>query len=179
MTETAPLPLLRETLATAVGEVVILTDGDGALRAVDFADFDARMRTLLDRHYGRGGWSLAPRQGAPSAARDALAAYFAGEVAALDRIETRTGGTPFQREVWAALRRIAPGTTASYGAVARDLGRPSAVRAVGAANGANPIALVAPCHRVVGRGGGLTGYAGGLDRKRWLLDHEAKHAGRA
>ena len=175
MTRAAPLPLLREALPTPVGEVVILTDADGALRAVDFADFDARMRTLLDRHYGRGGWSLSDRPGAPSAAREALAAYFDGDIAALDRIETRTGGTAFQREVWAALRRIAPGQTTSYGALAAAVGRPRAVRAVGAANGANPVSLVAPCHRVVGGDGGLTGYAGGLHRKSWLLEHERRH----
>ena len=177
MRHPAPLPLHRETLATPVGQVVILTDGDGALRAVDFADFDARMRRLLDLHYGRRGWTLDERRGAPSAAHAALSTYFDGDVSALDRIETRTGGTAFQREVWAALRRIAPGSRVTYGAIAREIGRPSAVRAVGAANGANPIALVAPCHRVVGHGGALTGYAGGLERKRWLLEHEASHVG--
>ena len=169
------LTLTRETLATPVGEVVLLTDGDGRVRALDFADFDARMRKLLDRHYGPGGWTAVDRTGPPSAAHGALAAYFAGDVAALDRIETATGGTAFQREVWAALRRIAPGETATYGALARTLGRPAAVRAVGAANGANPVALVAPCHRVVGHDGRLTGYAGGLDRKAWLLEHERRH----
>lgn len=168
------LELRRETLATPVGEVVLLTDVDGRVRAVDFADFDARMRRLLDRHYP-GGWTISDDDGPPSPAREALAAYFAGEVAALDRIETATGGTAFQREAWAALRRIAPGETSTYGALARALGRPAAIRAVGAANGANPVALVAPCHRVVGAGGGLTGYAGGLERKAWLLEHERRH----
>lgn len=169
------LDLRRETLATPVGEVVLLTDGEGRVRAVDFADFDARMRRLLDRHYGPGGWTVADRSGPPTPALEALADYFAGDVAALDRIETATGGTAFQREVWAALRRIAPGETSTYGALARALGRPAAVRAVGAANGANPVALVAPCHRVVGAGGGLTGYAGGLERKAWLLEHERRN----
>ena len=170
------LHLRRESLATPVGEVILLTDGAGAVRAVDFADFDARMRRLLDRHYGRDGWSAAAGAGPPSPALEALTAYFAGELAALDRVETCTVGTPFQQEVWAALRRIGPGRTSTYGEIARLLGRPAAVRAVGAANGANPVALVAPCHRVVGRDGGLTGYAGGLDRKGWLLDHERRHA---
>ena len=169
------LHLRRETLATAIGEVVLLTDGDGRLRAVDFADHDARMLTLLDRHYGRGGWRAADSAAPPSAAHAALAAYFAGDVSALDGIETATGGTAFQQEVWAALRRIAPGETTSYGALALALGRPKAVRAVGAANGANPVSLVAPCHRVVGGGGALTGYAGGLHRKSWLLEHERRH----
>lgn len=169
------LQLRRETLATAIGEVVLLTDDGGRLRAVDFADHHVRMLTLLDRHYGRGGWRAAERDEPASAARAALCAYFAGDVTALDGIETATGGTPFQRDVWAALRRIAPGETTSYGALAAALGRPRAVRAVGAANGANPVSLVAPCHRVIGGGGALTGYAGGLDRKSWLLEHERRH----
>ena len=170
------LQFRRESLTTAIGEVVLLTDDAGRLRAVDFADHDARMLTLLDRHYGRGGWRASERAEPPSAAHAALAAYFAGDLTALDGIETATGGTPFQQEVWAALRRITPGETTSYGALAAALGRPRAVRAVGAANGANPVSLVAPCHRVIGGGGALTGYAGGLHRKSWLLDHERRHA---
>ena len=170
------LPLRRETLDTPVGEVVLLTDADGTVRALDFADFDARTRRLLDRHYGAGGWTASTRDGPPSAAHAALAAYFAGEVSALDRLAVRTGGTPFQREVWAALRTVAAGEAVSYAELARRVGRPAAVRAVGAANGANPVALAAPCHRIVGSGGALTGYAGGLERKRWLLEHERRHA---
>ena len=170
------LQLHRETLASPIGEVVVLTDEAGRLRAVDFADHAARMTTLLDRHYGRGGWFATEAETPSSAAHAALSAYFAGDLGALDGIETATGGTPFQREVWTALRRIAPGQTTSYGALALALGRPKAVRAVGAANGANPVSLVAPCHRVVGGGGALTGYAGGLDRKSWLLEHERRHA---
>lgn len=171
-----PLRLDRETLDTPVGEVVVLTDADGIVRALDFTDFAERMRRLLDRHYGGGGWEVRDRTGPPSRARAALTAYFAGDLAALDTVETRTGGTAFQREVWAALRAIAPGAAVSYGELARRVGRPAAVRAVGAANGANPVALVAPCHRVVGAGGALTGYAGGLHRKAWLLEHERRHA---
>ena len=87
-------------------------------------------------------------------------------------VRTATGGTSFQRAVWRALRAIKPGTTKSYGQIAASIGRPTASRAVGAANGANPIAIVVPCHRVIGANGALTGYGGGLPRKRWLLDHE-------
>jgi len=83
-----------------------------------------------------------------------------------------TGGTPFQQEVWRSLRAIPCGTTTSYGKLAAQIGRPAAVRAVGLANGANPVAVVIPCHRVIGSNGSLTGYGGGLERKRWLLDHE-------
>ena len=170
------LLLRRESLSTPVGRVVLLLDDAGALRALDFEDFDGRMRRLLDRHYGPGGWAIADHAGPSTAAATALAAYFAGDLAALDRVETRTGGTAFQRDVWSELRAIAPGAAVTYGELARRLGRPAAVRAVGAANGANPVAVVAPCHRVVGAGGALTGYAGGLQRKRWLLEHEHRHA---
>lgn len=98
--------------------------------------------------------------------------YFAGDLAALAAIRVETGGTTFQRSVWLALRRIGPGRTASYADVARRIGHPRAVRAVGLANGANPVCLVVPCHRVIATGGGLGGYGGGLARKRWLLAHE-------
>jgi methylated-DNA-[protein]-cysteine S-methyltransferase len=98
--------------------------------------------------------------------------YFRGQLDALDGIPVETGGTPFQRGVWEALRTIPVGTTVSYLEMARRVGAPDAVRAVGAANGANPVAIVLPCHRVIGSNGRLVGYGGGLDRKRWLLAHE-------
>jgi methylated-DNA-[protein]-cysteine S-methyltransferase len=101
-----------------------------------------------------------------------LAAYFGGDLSAVERIEVVTGGTPFQRDVWTALRTIPAGTTTSYGALAQRIGRPKATRAVGLANGSNPVAIVVPCHRVIGSDLSLTGYGGGLDRKRWLLRHE-------
>jgi methylated-DNA-[protein]-cysteine S-methyltransferase len=100
-------------------------------------------------------------------------AYFRGELRAIDGLRVETRGTPFQRAVWTALREIPCGTTVSYSDLARRIERPSAVRAVGLANGANPVAIVVPCHRVVGAGGALTGYGGGLSRKRWLLAHES------
>jgi methylated-DNA-[protein]-cysteine S-methyltransferase len=101
-----------------------------------------------------------------------LSRYFDGEIGCLDTIEWRTSGTPFQRKVWTGLTRIAPGKTLSYGALAAKLGCPTAVRAVGLANGSNPISVVVPCHRVIGTDGSLTGYGGGIARKRWLLTHE-------
>lgn len=109
---------------------------------------------------------------APAAIRRAISDYFAGDLAAIDTIPVATGGTSFQRDVWAALRTIRAGTTLSYGALARQLGHPKAVRATGMANGANPVAIVVPCHRVIGSDGTLTGYGGGINRKRWLLAHE-------
>ena len=109
--------------------------------------------------------------------RAALDAYFAGELGRLDEISWRTAGTEFQRSVWQALTRIPVGETRSYGELAAAIGRPKAVRAVGAANGANPVSIVVPCHRVIGADGSLTGYGGGLPLKRKLLEHEAKVAG--
>ncbi|HLI67703.1 MAG TPA: methylated-DNA--[protein]-cysteine S-methyltransferase, partial [Caulobacteraceae bacterium] len=137
----------------------IITDEAGRVRRAGWED--------IERTSERG---VAPP--APSAAVKAFAAYFAGDVSALDGLEVETGGTPFQRQVWAALRNIPTGQTLSYKDLAIAIGRPSAMRAVGLANGANPAALVVPCHRVIGADGSLTGYGGGLDRKRWLIDHE-------
>ncbi len=115
------------------------------------------------------GWRHDP--GAFARGREQLRAYFARELRVFD-LPLRLEGTPFQREVWEALRRIPYGTTTSYGALAASLGRPRAVRAVGAANGQNPIAIIVPCHRVIGADGGLTGFGGGLPRKRALLELE-------
>jgi O-6-methylguanine DNA methyltransferase len=154
---------------TPIGDMLLVSDADGALHALDFADYEARMRQLLRLHYG--AYALEPGA-APDAVVAALDAYFAGDLDALDGIETRTGGTAFQRAVWAALRLIAPGEIMSYGELAARIGRPGASRAVGAANGANPIGIVVPCHRVIGASGALTGYGGGVERKRWLLEHE-------
>jgi methylated-DNA-[protein]-cysteine S-methyltransferase len=100
--------------------------------------------------------------------------YFAGELAAIDSLPVKTAGTAFQREVWRGLREIDCGTTISYATLAERIGRPAAVRAVGLANGANPVGIIVPCHRVIGANGSLTGYGGGIERKRWLLKHEAK-----
>ena len=109
----------------------------------------------------------------PSGAVTALRAYFAGDLGALAPIPVRFDrGTEFQREVWAALQGIPVGETISYAELARRVDRPSAFRAVGSANGQNPIGIVVPCHRVIAADGSLGGYAGGLNRKRWLLEHE-------
>ena len=106
-----------------------------------------------------------------SVVRDALHAYLEGKLDAIDTIPVETGGTVFQRAVWQELRRIPPGTTMSYSVIGASTD-PKAVRAVGHANGANPICIVVPCHRLIGSDGSLTGYGGGLPRKRWLLNHE-------
>lgn len=158
-----------ERRTSPVGEMLIVTDDAGVLRALDFADYEPRMNRLLRLHYR--DYALDERT-APATITDAIDAYFAGDVTAIEKLPVATGGTPFQREVWTALRAIPAGATVNYGALAISIGRAGSSRAVGLANGANPIAIVVPCHRVIGANGALTGYGGGLPRKRWLLDHE-------
>jgi len=153
--------------------LLIVTDSDGILRALEFADHEPRMNRLLREHYGN---YMLKEGAAPTSLTQALTAYFEGRLDALDEVKTATGGTPFQREVWKALRTIPPGATLSYGQLAARVGRPKASRAVGAANGANPIPIVVPCHRVIGANGTLTGFASGLANKQWLLAHEARFA---
>jgi methylated-DNA-[protein]-cysteine S-methyltransferase len=127
------------------------------------------MMKLLERRYGPVQLTaVADPGGFSSRVRD----YFSGDYHALDDIPVSTGGTSFQRQVWLALRSIPSGMTMTYGALATQIGKPGAYRAVGATNGQNPVAIVLPCHRVVGADASLTGYAGGLDRKQWLLEHE-------
>jgi len=161
-------------VASPIGELVGFVKDD-ALCALGFGDEIERTRAELERRFGGIQLMGAEERGE---ARRRLAAYVAGDLDALDGIPVDPGGTEFQRAVWAALRRIPPGQTASYAGLARVVGAPSAVRAVGTANGANPVPVVIPCHRVVRSDGSLGGYGGGLDRKRWLLDHEkARFAG--
>jgi methylated-DNA-[protein]-cysteine S-methyltransferase len=143
------------------------------MRALEFEDKEARMHRFLKIHYGTYELKSASP---PASVLRALDDYFDGNYAALERIKTATGGTPFQRDVWRALRTIRPGRTMSYGELAVRIGRPAASRAVGAANGSNPIAIVVPCHRVIGADGSLTGFGGGLPRKKWLLEHEKSQA---
>ena len=164
-----PMQLTLTRYTAPVGELLVVTDSDGHLRALDFGDYEDRMRTLLARHYGVVVLVDGPP---PAVVADALDAYFSGDLNALDALPVATGGSAFQRGVWAALRRIPAGTTTGYGALAAMLGNPGAARAVGLANGANPIGIVVPCHRVIGASGALTGYACGVERKRWLLQHE-------
>lgn len=162
---------LLERMATPLGEMLIATDEQGRLRIIDWRDHEENMHRLMRRHYP--GMRIALRETSPeSAAARAMRAYFDGDFAAVDALELATGGTAFQREVWAALRTIPAGRTLSYLELAKRIGRPKAVRAVGMANGANPISIVVPCHRVIGSTASLVGYGGGLHRKRWLLEHE-------
>lgn len=162
-----------ERVATPIGQMLVLTDAQACLRAVDWEDYEPRMHALLRRQYGKGAVRVEDATRASAASRR-LQAYFDGEVDAIEGLEVALGGTDFQRQVWRALRDIEPGATVSYGVLAGRIGRASAVRAVGMANGANPVGIVVPCHRVVGADASLTGYGGGLHRKRWLLDHEGR-----
>ena len=165
--------LLLEVRTSPMGPLMIVTDRDGVLRALEFGDHEDRLRRLLRDHYG--DYTM-EKGAAPASIIQALDAYFQGDIEALNQVKTATAGTSFQREVWQALRTIPAGTTMSYGQLAAQIGRPSASRAVGAANGANPIPIVVPCHRVIGANGTLTGFGGGLPRKQWLLEHERRFA---
>lgn len=151
-----------------IGRILFASNADG-ICALDYGGYQERMENLLARRFGnfefrhgRDPWHLQP----------ALRSYFDGRVGALDQVPVSLGGTAFQEEVWAALREIAAGSTTTYGNLAKRLGRPQAARAVGHANSLNPVAIIVPCHRVIGASSALTGYAGGLQRKEWLLRHE-------
>ena len=151
--------------------MLLVTDEQQDLRAIDWHDYEARMHLLMRRQYKGVALSLREATQA-SPARRTLQAYFDGEVGGIDKIQVALGGTDFQRQVWSALRSIPAGQWLSYSDLALRIGRPAAIRAVGLANGANPISVVLPCHRVIGSNASLTGYGGGLHRKRWLLEHE-------
>lgn len=142
---------------------------DGALASLGFAEQAPGLAARVTRRFGRAPTFDAA---AVRAVAGPLDRYFAGDLGALAALSVDAGGTAFQARVWAALRAIPPGSPRSYADVARAIDAPTAVRAVGAANGQNPVSLVIPCHRVIGKDGALTGYAGGIERKRWLLDHE-------
>ena len=162
------MDLYQDECPSPIGMVYLITDGK-AIRSVDFEGYEGRMHRLLARHYGR--YTLHPASSSRET-RSRLVAYFAGDLGAIAGLPVATNGTAFQREVWAALRTIPIGSTLAYGALAARLGRPGASRAVGLANGSNPVALIVPCHRVIGADSRLTGYGGGIERKRWLLAHE-------
>ncbi len=158
-----PLDALHARIATPVGELLITSDGD-ALTSVRF-EAHAHMAALSEQ-------SRRDERAEPLAeAKRQLAAYFAGESRAF-ALPLAPLGSEFQRKVWAALVEIPFGATSTYGALARRLGDPNHARAVGHANGRNPFSILVPCHRVIGASGALTGYAGGVARKRWLLAHE-------
>jgi methylated-DNA-[protein]-cysteine S-methyltransferase len=162
---------LIDRLPTPAGEMIVIADAEGNLRVIDWTEHEDRMKILLDRQYGRGTYTLKPARD-PGGLTSAMRRYFKGDLSVIEKLPTKTAGTPFQRSVWKALRKIKCGSTISYAELARRIGKPKAVRAVGLANGQNPVSVVVPCHRVIGSNGSLTGYGGGLPRKKWLLEHE-------
>jgi methylated-DNA-[protein]-cysteine S-methyltransferase len=171
------------TLASPIGALTLATRG-GRVCLLHFGADAPAIGRMLQRWYPGEPIDAAEAPpfdlaAAPSAGNgqpiepvERLRAYFAGDVNALEAIDVELNGTSFQKQVWAALRTVRAGTTAAYAEIARSISAPSAIRAVGAANGANPVAVIVPCHRIIGANGSLTGYGGGLDRKRWLLEHE-------
>ncbi|MBR1227143.1 MULTISPECIES: methylated-DNA--[protein]-cysteine S-methyltransferase [unclassified Bradyrhizobium] len=158
-----------DRLQTPIGTALLVTDSGGVLRALDWEEHGPRMKELLRLQYGLVDLEEAR---SPKELRSALTAYFKGDLDRLNAIKWRVAGTPFQQKVWTALPKIPAGTTMSYGALAAQLNAPKAMRAVGHANGSNPISVVVPCHRLIGANGALVKYGGGLERKRWLLEHE-------
>lgn len=169
MPSARPDRLIRSWLETPVATLQIVVDEDDVVRVLDFDNDSPRTRRLMAIHYG--GVPVVDGE-TPPAIRAAFDRYFGGALEALADIPYRVAGTDFQRQVWTALTQIPAGRTESYAGLAARIGRPTAVRAVGLANGANPVGIVIPCHRVIGSGGSLTGYGGGIERKRWLLAHE-------
>jgi methylated-DNA-[protein]-cysteine S-methyltransferase len=169
-----PAPFIRQTIETPIGGLTLIARGE-RLSMAEFADCEHRMAKWLRARLSKAGGELKDGE-VPVATARAFAAYFEGEIAILGTVEVEFSGTPFQNQVWSALRGIPPGRAFAYGVFAEQLGRPQAARAVGHANGANPLSIVVPCHRLVGAGGALVNYGGGLWRKRWLLDHEQRYA---
>jgi methylated-DNA-[protein]-cysteine S-methyltransferase len=165
---TARVDLLTDEIECALGTVVLIARA-GRLCGLDYGGGRRRLEAMLAARYPDPRF-VAARD--PFGFSTRLRAYLAGDLTAIDDILVETGGTPFQRRVWTALRRIPAGRAVAYAALARRVGRPAATRAVGAANGCNPVSIVIPCHRLIGSDASLTGYGGGLWRKRWLLRHE-------
>jgi methylated-DNA-[protein]-cysteine S-methyltransferase len=162
------MKFLLDRITSPMGTMLLVSDGE-SLCSLDFADYEARMMGLLQKRYESVELveSIDP-QGFSSK----IQTYLAGDFSAVNNIPVNAGGTDFQQLVWGGLRKIPVGATLTYGELATQLGKPTASRAVGMANSLNPVAIVVPCHRVIGAKAKLTGYAGGLDRKQWLLTHE-------
>lgn len=156
-----------------IGRILFASDSE-AICALDFSGYETRMQSLLAKRYGASEF----RRGSdPLDLGKALRDYFSGDLHAFDSTPVRTNGTPFQELVWKALRTVPAGSTWTYGQLALALNRPTSARAVGHANSLNPVAIIVPCHRVIGASSSLTGYAGGLERKQWLLHHEGVVSG--
>ena len=160
--------IFSDTIPTPIGPMIMLARG-GVMLLLEFSDADDRVEREMKVRFG--DVDIVPIKN-PFGFSERIADYFAGDLATIDSIPTDGGGTEFQGRVWAELRRIPCGVTISYGELATRLGDKNAMRAVGLANGRNPISVVVPCHRVIGANGSMTGYGGGIKRKEWLLRHE-------
>ena len=162
-----------DEVSSPIGRILFASDGE-AVCTLDYSGYESRMSTLLARRYDAVEFE---RASDPLGLKRLLENYFGGDLHAFDAIAVRTGGNAFQELVWKALRTIPAGETWSYGKLAMHLNHPQAARAVGHANSLNPVAIIVPCHRIIGASGALTGYAGGLERKQWLLSHEGACSG--
>ncbi len=160
--------ILTDKIESPIGPMLLLAQ-NGVLIGLEFDDQPDRVARDLRLRFG--AVELVPTKN-PFGFSDRIRAYFAGDMGAIEGIPTDGGGTEFQKRVWAELKRIPCGVTISYGELATRLGDKNAMRAVGLANGRNPISIVVPCHRVIGANGSMTGYGGGIKRKEWLLRHE-------
>jgi methylated-DNA-[protein]-cysteine S-methyltransferase len=161
-------PILTDRISTPIGDMVLVAR-DGILLLLEFDDAKDRVSREMR---GRFGDVVLQPAANPFGFSTIMQDYFAGNITAIDNLPTDGGGTVFEQQVWLELRKIPSGTTKSYGEIAWQLGDVNLSRAVGTANGRNPIAIVVPCHRVIGADGSMTGYGGGLRRKEWLLRHE-------
>jgi methylated-DNA-[protein]-cysteine S-methyltransferase len=174
MSSAERITLTLTEVASPIGAVLCAADDTG-LCAIEFADRREQMLAGLRRRFG----DTSMEAGDPFGAAARLRAYFAGDLGAIDALPVSLTGTAFQRAVWLELRRIPAGATIAYRELAARCGHPAAVRAAGHANGRNPVSIVIPCHRAIGADGSLTGYGGGIERKRWLLAHEGAISGGA
>ena len=171
-TNVTPVQLSISTIETPIGGLTIVSEQDHII-ICEFTDHKDRVSRQLRRHYKEA--SITHTTPISDVFKESFQAYFEGKITALDTLQTKPAGTQFQKQVWSELREIPAGATTHYGALAQNIG--TSARAVGGANGRNPIALIHPCHRVIGADGSLTGYAGGLERKEWLLQHEGQADG--
>lgn len=160
--------VLTDRITTPIGDMILVAQ-DGVLLLLEFADADSRVLREMKARFDAATLQQSKN---PFGLSAILQDYFAGNISAIDKLATDGGGTSFEKQVWAELRKIPSGITKSYGDIARSLGDINLSRAVGSANGRNPISIVVPCHRVIGADGSMTGYGGGLKRKEWLLRHE-------
>ncbi|HWA49684.1 MAG TPA: methylated-DNA--[protein]-cysteine S-methyltransferase [Dongiaceae bacterium] len=165
------LTLLIDRIATPLGAFALVADEEGRLHAAEWTDCMDRIERSLRLLHGADGYTLKNARN-PGGHSAALRAYFSGDIAAIDKLPVAKIGTEFQQLMWRNLRKLPAGKTMAYSDFASRIGKPAAIRAVGAANGANPISVVVPCHRLIGANGSLTKYGGGLHRKQWLLEHE-------